>query len=155
MTLWRVHDRCCARDASQYHSEGAFIALRVPMGRVEGPAEGRALPTVYHRLRRSGRSPALPYPPSRHCQSTSHGANGQAPHRYPQRDKRIPSKEPRRSLCEDRKNGHAPAATGLFSLAGWAVISWVVTSCATHRAVRDVQHGKIIAGDGVYETGAQ
>ena len=28
---------------------GAFRALGVPMGRVEGPAGGRALPTVYHR----------------------------------------------------------------------------------------------------------
>ena len=83
-----MHGRSCRRILSWHHSRRAFIALQVPAGRVGGPTRGRALPTVYHRLRRSGRSPALPYPPSRHNGSTSHDATGQAPRRYRQSDKR-------------------------------------------------------------------
>ncbi len=105
---------------------GAFIAFWVPMGRVEGPARGRALPTVYHRLRRSGRSPALPYPPSRHCQCTSCGTDGQAPHRYPQSGKRTLRMAPARDTCA-RTVTHPPANKQDYinlQLAGPAHAAW-------------------------------
>ena len=48
----------------------------------------RALPAVYRRLRRSGRSPALPNPPSRQEQATARDCMHQAPRWYPKCDKR-------------------------------------------------------------------
>jgi len=66
----------------------AFVVLGDASGESKRARDSEPSPPYIHRMRRSGRSPALPYPPSRRDCVTSGRDALQVPRWYPQSEKR-------------------------------------------------------------------
>jgi N-sulfoglucosamine sulfohydrolase len=74
---------------SSRDEKNAFIAFRDTSGKSEKARQNEPSPLYIHRLRRSGRAPALPYPPSRQSHLAERNEVLQTLCWYPQSGKRV------------------------------------------------------------------